>query len=265
MVASQALTKVFMMQHPQHGRVCLKQADAKGFTLLKQELDILKLLEGIDGVPTGFDALSDETHSYLIESFFKAAPLHKLFFQFPRFPIPLAAMCFRQVGEILKKIHNMEIVHRDIKLPNILLSSKGIVYVVDFGHASPAGKISGPWGTKHVRAPETYWDEPKLLAVNPFASDFWSFGVCLFEVVAGTSPFGSFDVQSCDLRDLSAIVWPSWTTGQFKDLICSLLELDPSRRMTCWDAVLAMPFFSSACSELPEEYEEEVDMQLLGF
>jgi len=86
-------------------------------------------------------------------------------------------------------------VHRDIKPENCLITEKQELKVSDFGlakafdddHSQPHGGITqtGMWGTPHYMAPEQFYD-PKHADLR---ADIYSFGVMLFEMVAGNRPF----------------------------------------------------------------------------
>ncbi len=70
------------------------------------------------------------------------------------------------------------IVHGDIKPENIIVDDRGNPQLIDFGCASPEGKVK-MWGSKLYAPPEVY----KGKGDND--SDFWHLGLCLYEFLAG--------------------------------------------------------------------------------
>ena len=94
-----------------------------------------------------------------------------------------------QIGEGLARAHKEGIVHRDIKPANAILTTDGIVKIVDFGLAKISGtaqltRTGSSIGTAAYMSPEQVrGDEVDHRA------DIWSLGVMLYEMVAGQLPF----------------------------------------------------------------------------
>jgi len=107
-----------------------------------------------------------------------------------------------QVGEGLSAAHEAGIVHRDVKPANILLDKKDHVRLVDFGLARIEGenKLTRPGstlGTVGYMSPEQVKGE-----LADERSDIFSFGVVLYEMLAGRQPFG----RDSEAATLHAIV-----------------------------------------------------------
>src|SRR4028118_1077854 len=103
-------------------------------------------------------------------------------------PPKTAAAVALQIAEALRAAHERDVIHRDIKPHNILITGSGDVKVTDFGIARAAASATMTrtghiLGTAHYISPEQAMGEP----VGP-ASDLYSLGIVLYEMLTGEMP-----------------------------------------------------------------------------
>jgi serine/threonine protein kinase len=144
-------------------------------------------------------------------------------------------------------LHEREIVHRDIKTPNLLLMG-GRIKVADFGFARAFTSSVGATTAKCVGSPA--WMAPEVIAngthISP-PSDIFSFGVVLWEILTGQVPWQSctpihivYQVFSNAARpSMPSPPLPSVPPG-YIDLIEECWAQAPEDRLTCSNVVLRL-------------------------
>lgn len=141
-----------------------------------------------------------------------------------------AKVLFKQIIDGIGYIHSKKILHRDIKLDNILLDGKGNVKIADFGVSKQvkANEVMFEQsGTPAYIAPEIIKDK----GYKGFKADLWSAGVVLFAMLYGTVPFKANNMKDLHKQIIDARYnLKDEITTDAKDLIKCLLNPDPNTR-----------------------------------
>ena len=163
-----------------------------------------------------------------------------------RGPLPArtAAAVALQIAEALKAAHASDVVHRDIKPHNILITESGDIKVTDFGIARAASsstmtKTGSILGTAHYLSPEQAMGEP----VRP-QSDLYSLGVVLYELLTGELPYNAETPIGIAMKHVNGElrspieVDPSIPAG-INAVVMKLLARDPEDRYSDAAALIA--------------------------
>lgn len=144
----------------------------------------------------------------------------------------LAKYFFKQIIEALHYIHQKNIVHRDIKLDNILLDHEGNVKICDFGVSKlvrPGELMTEQCGTPAYIAPEILLDK----GYKGYGVDVWSAGVVLYSMLYGTVPFkGNSMNELHKLIIRGNVTFKDDISEEARDLLKRLLEWDPNLRLS---------------------------------
>ncbi|XP_005870356.1 PREDICTED: protein kinase C delta type isoform X1 [Myotis brandtii] len=157
----------------------------------------------------------------------------------------------------LQFLHSKGIIYRDLKLDNVMLDQNGHIKIADFGMCKENifsdKKASTFCGTPDYIAPEI------LQGLKySFSVDWWSFGVLLYEMLIGQSPFhGDDEDELFESIRVDTPHYPRWITKESKDILEKLLERDPAKRLGVTGNIKTHPFFKTINWTLLEKRQVE--------
>jgi DNA-binding NarL/FixJ family response regulator len=131
----------------------------------------------------------EENQHYIVMEYVTGGSLADLLKKQPRLPVEQVVSIGLELSDALSRAHHLHILHRDIKPANILLAEDGTPRLTDFGLArigqlQPLTQTGSIMGTFGYVSPEVIEQQE----VNE-RSDIWSFGIVLYEMLAGRLPF----------------------------------------------------------------------------
>ncbi|KAH1581865.1 hypothetical protein KXX21_008462 [Aspergillus fumigatus] len=225
------------------------------------EIDLLKNLDHPNIVKYHGFVKSAETLNIILE-YCENGSLHSISKNFGRFPENLVGLYMSQVLHGLLYLHEQGVIHRDIKGANILTTKEGLVKLADFGVAS---RTTGLSESSVVGTP--YWMAPEVIELSgaTTASDIWSLGCTVIELLEGKPPYYNLQPMPALFRIVNDDhpPLPQGASPAVKDFLMQCFQKDPNLRVSA-RKLLKHPWIVNARrsdSVVPKkstEYEEAV-------
>lgn len=171
----------------------------------------------------------DETYLYLAMEYMPGGELFRFLRARMYFGEDTAKFYSMQIILAIDYLHRLNIIYRDIKPENILISGTGYLKLADFGFAKLLleNRTYTLCGTPEYLAPETILNRGYGPAV-----DWWGIGVLIYELLCGHTPFYSPVIRNIyEKIVISKYKFPIHFTNESKSLIRHLLSLDTSKRL----------------------------------
>jgi serine/threonine protein kinase len=202
---------------------------------IRQEGQVLRELEHPNVVKL-LDMVDEDQQVDLILEYVEGGSLKELIAGRSLLPLDRVLEISLDIADALTRVHRLNIVHRDFKPANILIAADGSPKIADIAftygfHFDRQRGNSIVFGTPPYLSPETLAGEtPSIL------SNIWSFGVVLYEMLAGRRPFAGDTpgqiqaaIRNRPLPDLAQFR-PSIPSTLIM-LIDRMLQIDPNKRL----------------------------------
>ncbi|KAF2267106.1 serine/threonine protein kinase-like protein Kin1 [Lojkania enalia] len=199
------------------------------------------------------DVVRTNYHWYMLFEYVNGGQMLDYIISHGRLKEKQARKFARQIASALDYCHRNSIVHRDLKIENILISKTGDIKIIDFGLSnlfSPRNHLKTFCGSLYFAAPE-------LLQAKQYTGpevDVWSFGIVLYVLVCGKVPFDDQSMPQLHAKIKKGHVdYPPWLSAECRNLIHRMLQTDPSQRMTLGE-IMNHPWLTKGFNSPPENY-----------
>ncbi|EHK25726.1 uncharacterized protein TRIVIDRAFT_32107 [Trichoderma virens Gv29-8] len=160
--------------------------------------------------------------------------LHSICREYGKFPENLVGVYTTQVLQGLQYLHDQGVIHRDIKGANILTTKDGIVKLADFGVSTST--LAGGQDKEAQVVGTPYWMAPEIIQLSGAspASDIWSVGCTVIELLQGRPPYHNLAAMPA----LFAIVnddhppLPEGISAAARDFLMQCFQKDPNLRVS---------------------------------
>lgn len=160
----------------------------------------------------------------------------------------------RSIASSLQYLHANNVVHRDLKIENVMITKNGEIKLIDFGLSNLYNKSK----RLHTFCGSLYFAAPELLKAQPYIGpeiDIWSFGVILYVLVCGKVPFD--DENSSVLHEKikrGKVTYPSFLSIEIISLLTKMLVVNPQNRASLREVVNHHWMIHGYDGQIPNSY-----------
>ena len=188
-----------------------------------------------------------ETKIIFVMPFYQGGDLFQFQVKKKTFDESIVAFILVQVANMIKYLHERNIIYRNLKPENLLLNNDGYLKLCDFGLCEINKNESELYfcGSAEYISPEIINGK----GYN-YISDWWSFGILCYELLFGIPPFYDKSIDRIfDLISSTELSFPSDIniSNDTKDFLIKLLKKNPEERLGSkgYEQIIAHPFFNS--------------------
>lgn len=173
--------------------------------------------------------------NYIVMQYVQGKTLKQIIDEEGKLNTPKAVNIASQIARALECAHRNNIVHRDIKPHNILVTDEGVVKVTDFGIAKASNSVTITNSSKVMGSAHYFSPEQAKGSYVDCRTDIYSLGIVIYEMVTGRVPYDAESPVSIALKHIQEPVVPPKQLNEkipesLNKLILKAVEKEPIRR-----------------------------------
>lgn len=179
-----------------------------------------------------FDFMYSENYFFLVFEYVKGQSLYDLILKNPKMSEEKARKYFRQLVSAIDYLHKNCIIHRDLKIENIVVDDTDNLKLIDFGLSNFYDNSA----LMNTFCGSLYFAAPELLLGQEYSGpevDVWSMGIILYVLLYGKVPFDDDSIKELQNKiKIANVQFNGYITSDAKDLILHMIVPDPVDRHT---------------------------------
>lgn len=201
---------------------------------IENEIEILRIASASRHMVRLLEVFENENYVFFVMEYAKKGDLLNYMKSYGVMPEFRAKNIFFDIILGLEFLHSKNVIHRDIKLDNILLSDKFRAKIADFG----ISKINPPENSLHEQCGTPAYLAPEIIKNNGysgFGTDIWSLGILLHTLLLGKVPFKAEtldELYEIIVTQKLAIPEKPYITEECKDILQKMLDKNPATRIS---------------------------------
>ena len=264
--------RVFLVESKENKREVAIKAIPRNISSiaeLKQEVEILSDLKHMN-ISQYVNYYQTENYLYLVMEYCKGKQLCAKIIEKDKLSEDEAISIMEHLLKAVSYYHSKKIIHRDLKLENVMYSEDGVVKLIDFGLSI---KLDGIPSEELVGT--AFYIAPEIIRAKIYtkASDMWSLGIIMYTLLSGCIPISGQTFESI-IDNIKKYKGPTFKqemwddiSTEAKDLLRKMLEINYQKRISA-DEALRHSWFNkrkttaSSCNESEVEKSIEVKREM---
>jgi serine/threonine-protein kinase len=190
-----------------------------------------------------YDVGTQDDINYIVMEYVSGKTLKQIIKEEVRIPSEKTIEIAIQIAKAIKCAHKNNIIHRDIKPHNILVTEDGIVKVTDFGIAKASNSVTITNSNKIMGSAHYFSPEQAKGSFVDFRTDIYSLGIVMYEMVTGRVPYDAESPVSIALKHIQEPVVPPIKLNEnvpesLNKLILKAVEKEPIKRYQTMEDML---------------------------